>query len=94
MYFCVGDQQASDHQFTVNNHRAKRKGDEGLALDLTEDGNLSRPCINANLIELMMAAVDTASISISYFEKTQLFFPLFIFSRQRKCGKDLLIKTF
>ena len=58
---CAGDAEASGQESKVNSKSVQRKYGGGLVLDLIEDGKLSRPCINANLIELMMAAVDTVS---------------------------------
>ena len=58
-YDYSGDAQASQQQSTEQVDSQKYKRD--LVLDLIKDGELSRPCLNANLIELMMAAVDTVS---------------------------------
>ena len=71
----TGDKHASQQQSKVQvDSRSHNKCERGLAFDLIEDGKLSRPYINANLIELMMAAVDTVRLLFSIFKTFLLFF--------------------
>ncbi len=58
-----GDKEASGQRSTnqVESSSVGSVRPRSLAADLIRDGKLSQPHINANLVELMMAAVDTVS---------------------------------